>query len=435
MPFRPRLPLARVAPACAAGALAALAACDGGPTPPRDEPPNAAVARAYLDSALAWEQRYFYWAPRVNFPAQQRAVRGRAAGLGWTYSEADSAVWRVVEYSIDPWLRTAPPDGPDLHSIFFRPDVAPGRVDASPDPRNLPGGAALPGAPGEPGLAYVWLPGFTGKNLAGRADSIQAVIRALDAAAPCGWVLDLRRNLGGYTDAMVAGIHPIMGDAPASRTQPGYFGDVDRDNARALYFVTGGRAGLYDPARDEQVTYVRVTRPYALRRPGSPVALLVGPATASASEAITLGFRGGPVPNRSFGEPTYGLTTGPYGTYLKPDDGFLNITATIMFDRTGRLYGGKLQPDELVVTGPNAFKYHQLTPTPDPADPVVGAAAAWLRRQPACGGAPAAAGRSEAALSREPGAAVLPGVVRELPEAARRPRVMAVPAEYVAGRP
>jgi hypothetical protein len=387
-----------------------------------------------VDSALAWEQRYFYWAPRVNFPAQQRAVRDRAAGLGWTYSEADSAVWRVVEYSIDPWLRTAPPDGPDDHSLFFRPEVSPGKVDASPDPRNLPSGTTLPGAADQPALAYVWMPGFTGKNLVGRADSIQAVIRTLDASSPCGWLLDLRRNLGGYTDAMMAGIHPIFGDAPASRTQPGYFGDVDRDNGRALYFVVGGRTGLFDPSRNESVTYVKVTTPYTLKRPGSPVALLIGPATASASEAITLGYRGGPVPNRSFGEPTYGLTTGPYGTYLKPDDGYLNITATIMFDRTGRLYGGKLQPDELVVTGPNAFKYHQLTPEPRPDDPVIAAASAWLRRQPSCTGTPAAAVEPGARLSRAAAPSALPGIVRELPDAARRPRVMAVPESHLLKR-
>jgi hypothetical protein len=250
-------------------------------------------------------------------------------------------------------------------------------------------------------------------------------------------VLDLRRNLGGYTDAMVAGINPLLGDAPGQphaarllrRRGP-------RQRARALLRRRAAARGLYDPRATSQVTYVKVTTAlHAAGARAAPSRCSSAPPPASASEAITLGFRGGPVPNRSFGEPTYGLTTGPYGTYLPPDDGFLNVTATIMFDRTGRLYGGKLQPDEPVVTAPNAFKYHQLTPTPDPADPVVAAAAAWLRRQPACGGAPAAAGRSEAALSREPGAAALPGVVRELPAAARRPRVMAVPAEYVAGRP
>lgn len=417
-----------LAPALLAGGVVALgtAACDGGPERPRE--PSLPVGRAYADSALAWEQRYFYWASRVDFAAQQAAVRARVTGQPWTYTAADSVFWGAVEYSINPWLRQAPPDAPDRHSLFFRPDVSPGKVDASPDPRNLASGVTLPGASGQPVLAYVWLPGFTGRNREGRADSIQTVIRQLDTSAPCGWLLDLRRNLGGYTDAMVAGINPLLGDAPASATQPGYFGEVDRDNGRALFFVTGGRAGLYDPARGESFTYVATRAPYTLRRPGSPVALLVGPATASASEAITLGFRGGPVPYRSFGEPTYGLTTGPYGTYLRPDDGYLNITATIMFDRTGRLYGTKLQPDELVVTGPAAFKYDQLTPTPRADDPVIAAASAWLRQQRSCTGAPA--GLSRAPSDAAPAAVAprtLPGRVRPLPDAARQPRVMAVP--------
>ena len=420
--FRTRTPLALTA-------LAAAAACSDstGPTPgsftyTSTTPVSGTTARAfYGDTALAFEREVFYWADRVDWDAQGASVRAQVAA-----ATSHGALWNAAAASINPWLRNAPPDGRDYHSGYFPPAVSPGITDADPDPRNLASGVRLASS-GQPTLAYLWLPGFTGKSINGRVDSIQTVIRTLDQENPCGWVLDLRANLGGYTDAMIAGINPIFGNAPASfrAGEVGYGGDVDRETARVLWFVDNGAAGVYDPEANRTYRFARATTPYTLKRPGSPVAVLIGPSTASASEAITLGFRGSAaVPSRSFGEPTYGLTTGPYGIYLKPDSGFLNITATIMFDRTGRLYGGKLQPDQLVTGGPPCLPTRDgcsLTPTPSASDPVIAAASTWLRQQSACTGAPVAAAGLRA--SREPAShARLPGTVRPLTPERLKPR-------------
>jgi len=253
------------------------------------------------------------------------------------------------------------------------------------------------------------------------------VIRTLDQNDPCGWVLDLRFNPGGTWASMLAGINPIFGDAPASRTQTGFAGLVDNTDARAYFYLERGDAGIYDPDRNQRYSQVRVANSYTLRRPNAPVAVLTGPLTASAGELITLGFRGGPVPFRVFGEPTYGVTTTPVGIYLRPDSGYLNITAGIMFDRTGTLYGSKVQPDELV-TGLRCLPrseggcqvaevnfgpgFTRTTPTPSPdADAVLRAATTWLRAQPACTGAPVA--QRGPRYSRTPAdPARLPGAVK-----------------------
>jgi hypothetical protein len=119
-----------------------------------------------------------------------------------------------------------------------------------------------------------------------------------------------------------------------------------------------------------------------------------------------MAFRGGSVPHRSFGANTYGVTTGPAGIYLLPDSGFLNITASIMFDRTGRLYGSVVSPDE-PVAGPS---WRTLTPgrVLRDGDAVLAAATRWLQAQPSCTGAPVAS--RQAAPERPAAAARLPGV-------------------------
>ena len=342
-----------------------------------------ASAAAYLDTALGFENEVFYFKSKINFPAQQSAVRDSGNRTGSRGPKNDTLYYGPVEYSIDPFLRNAG----DQHSDFFPPSEAPGLVDNPPnDPRFQVSGLMLPTAAGVRSgspVAYVWFPTYDGRNDNGHADSTQTVIRTLDQNNPCGWVLDLRFNPGGQPTAMMAGLNPLIGDTPVSQTQRGFGGLVDYTNSTAYLYTIGGRAGFYDPSNGQFDEQVRASSPYTLKRPNSPVAILTGPLTASAGEWITLGFRGGPVPYRTFGEPTYGVTTVPYG-YSFADNGFLNITAGIMMDRLGNLYGGKLTPDQTVV-GPS---YTALLPSQAGTNPdvVVRAATAWLESLPACGG-------------------------------------------------
>jgi hypothetical protein len=345
----------------------------------------------------------FYWRDRVDWPRQQADVRGRV-----DRARSHGALWEAAEASIDPWLRDAPPGGRDEHSAFFPPDVAPGLVDSPADAANR---YAVVGdtlrralAPGAGRVGYLWFPNYAGKNARGRVDSAQAVIRAVDANAPCGWVLDQRFNYGGDIAAMLSGLAPLLGDAPASQTQNGLGGFLFSDGSRGLLYLQNGRLGTYDRVSNRRYPYdVAPTTPYALRRPNSPVAILTSGATASAGELIALAFRGSAVPHRTFGANTYGVTTGPVGIYLLPDSGYLNITASIMFDRLGTTYGGILPPDE-AVAGPAP---REITPAGvlRNGDPVLAAAVRWLQAQPACAGAAVASRAPSAERSAAPPAA------------------------------
>jgi hypothetical protein len=367
-----------------------------------------AVASAYVDTAVAFTRDVWYWSDTKNWAQVRTAVRGRTPN-----AQTTAQTYPAIEYMVDSIIAPQP----DLHTGFWRPDVAPGRVNApASDTRAIAQGQALalPAAPRQ--AAYLWMPSFTGTNDVGRADSIQTVIRTLDAATPCGWIIDLRRNPGGAWAAMIAGLSPILGDAPASAAAPGLGGFVERSGARVNYTLQGGGAGIYVPAqpgqsRDTTLIFTRVTAPYTLRRPNLPVALLQGGSTASAGEIIVFSFRGTGMPTRTFGDSTYGVTTQPYGIYLRPDSAFLNVTAAVMFDRTGQRWGGKIGPDERIV-GAGVIAARDLTPTPQAGDAVLDAARAWMAARPECTGAVTTEGPARARAPQGP--VTQPGEARPL---------------------
>ncbi len=421
-----RRPLAPFALSALAAAVA-IAACGRDPVGPglglgngggnggryvATTPVTGTLARSsYSDTLLAWENFVFFWNDRVDWARQSAAVRAQVAA-----ARTHGDLWNAADASIDPWLIDAPPGDEDRHSAFFRPEVAPGLVDSPADTtrRYLVVGDTLRRelAPGPGRVAYVWFPNFAGRSERGRVDSTQGVIRTLDASAPCGWVLDQRFNYGGDIAAMLSGLNPLIGDAPASNTLNGLGGFVFADSSRGILYLQGGQVGTYDPSSGRRRAYgVRPTSNYTQRRPGTPVAILLSSITASAGELITIAFRGGAVPYRTFGENTLGLTTGPLGTYLAPDSGYLNITASVMFDRLGRQYGGVLTPDQ-PVAGPS---WRTLTPggVLRNGDPVLTAAVQWLQSQPSCTGAPVASREVDA--SRAAAAARLPGEVKPNP--------------------
>ena len=84
---------------------------------------------------------------------------------------------------------------------------------------------------------------------------------------------------------------------------------------------------------------------------------------ASSGEAIAISFRARPN-TRSFGTATCGLSTG-IDSFLLANGARLNVAMSVMADRTLTIYGGVVEPDELVA---------------DPAQ-VVPRAVAWLRHR------------------------------------------------------
>jgi C-terminal processing protease CtpA/Prc len=131
---------------------------------------------------------------------------------------------------------------------------------------------------------------------------------------------------------------------------------------------------LWDGAvRDEgQVT----GQVYTLKRPLPPVALLIDRTTLAASELVAVAFAGR-ADTRTFGEPTFG--TPVFQTTLAlSDGGVLVASGAYSYDRTGRTYRGPIVPDVRVATDWSRLGTN--------AEPVIRAAATWLRSQSSCVG-------------------------------------------------
>jgi carboxyl-terminal processing protease len=98
-----------------------------------------------------------------------------------------------------------------------------------------------------------------------------------------------------------------------------------------------------------------------------PVAVLIGPGTASSGEAVALSFRGR-ARTRFFGEPSAGLSTGNQ-VYPLPDGAQIVLTGVIMLDRNGRGDGERLMPDEILPAKADGA---------DAVDPAIDAVIRWL---------------------------------------------------------
>lgn len=173
-------------------------------------------------------------------------------------------------------------------------------------------------------VGYVLLPGFRGTGATAATAFARGVRERLGALAPqarCGWIVDLRRNGGGNVFPMFAALKPLLGN--------GGFGAYEgRTSARQPWLAAG-------PALDADEDQ----SPRA-------VAVLLGPRTASAGEAVAVAFRGRPA-TRSFGLPTAGLSTGN-GIVELPDGSRIMLAESVAVDRRGQRYGGVLSPDTVV---------------------------------------------------------------------------------------
>lgn len=254
-----------------------------------------------------------------------------------------------------PAVRAALASLGDNHSALLTPDQGPHPASLEaiaypPGARTLPSGALI-----EDALAYLWIPGHAGGDHeadAAFADALQTLIFKLASEAPCGWIVDLRENPGGNMWPMLAGLEPLIGDGRVGAFKP-------PTGAPTHWWVDDGAAGSGDAAQAASRYAVTIEGPRPV------VAVLTGPTTASSGEAVAVAFRGRP-DARSFGEPTFGVSTGNRGFRL--DDGALMfVTASRFADRDGQVYGGKVVPDEAVV-----------------AERALPAAATWLQAHARC---------------------------------------------------
>jgi C-terminal processing protease CtpA/Prc len=333
-------------------ALLLLAGCGGSePTRSVPEAEMSAAARAYLDAALDIMQANSLHRARIEWPG----LRARA------YDTAGTAQTPAETY---PAIRAALRDLGDRHSSFATPPASTGGGGTPPPAPPPPAGRSLEG-----GIAYVYMPAFVSPASTEHVDAYHAVLRDLDAASPCGWVVDVRLNPGGNMWPMLAGIGPVLGEGEVGRF-------VAPDGAVSRWWHRDGQAGFVPPGGTASVLARVSAAPYRLKRPMPPVAVLTGPVTASSGEAVVTAFRGRP-DTRSFGRSTAGLSTANLA-YRLSDGAVINLTVSTFADRTGRVYGESIAPDEVIPVS---------STTRDPAtDLTLRTAVQWLREQPPCRG-------------------------------------------------
>jgi carboxyl-terminal processing protease len=114
----------------------------------------------------------------------------------------------------------------------------------------------------------------------------------------------------------------------------------------------------------ENKAKISVTDPVKLSS-GLPVAVLHSSQTGSSGEIVLISFIGN-AKTRSFGQPTWGLTTGN-GAFDLPDGARMMLASTVMADRNGKKYSGCINPDVMVDPG-----------KPGEEDPVMKAAVEWI---------------------------------------------------------
>ncbi|WP_460913557.1 S41 family peptidase [Spirosoma areae] len=186
-------------------------------------------------------------------------------------------------------------------------------------------------------VGYIAVAGFTGTDLEGVqfAQAIQNDIARQDDKRLKGWIVDLRRNTGGNMYPMIAGLGLLIGEGVC-----GYFYDIDNRPVTSFAYkngsaLLGGRS------------ITQVTRPYLLINESPKVAVLIGGATASSGEAATLAFVGRPN-TRLFGTASCGVSTSNTA-YDLPFYGYkLNLFTHNMADRTGKVYGSEIMPDQVI---------------------------------------------------------------------------------------
>lgn len=325
----------------------------------RDLPEPTAVARRYVERALAIIDEHAVTRSTLDWAAYRNAVLEQARG-SVTIADAHLAVQFALA-SLD-----------DGHSYFMTPQQM---VTLDDRPVGNARTARAPTAPYAELLdgtfGYLRLPGIAGGDHVDRvefAEAVQALIAMHDAAAACGWILDLRDNEGGNLWPMLAGVGPLLGDGEVGAS-------IRPDGERRSLWYVDGKAGLGD------FVQLRVRgAPYVLARDDTPVAVLLNDETASAAEIVALALAGRPAA-RSFGTATAGAGTGTR-TFPLSDGAALMLAVTMLADRQGRVLHGRIVPDEPVL---EAARDEPLS-----EQAVVAAAGRWLRVQSGCA-APASA--------------------------------------------
>jgi C-terminal processing protease CtpA/Prc len=268
------------------------------------------VARKYLDDALAIIEQNAYFSARVDWVRLRGEVDTIAAG-----ATTPEDTYEAIAYAL-----AALGDG---HSHF----VTPRRSEQLASSRGDEPAAGIR-AKQLGRVGYLRVPGFASTHAESGIAFARALRGHLDeqaAAGACGWIIDLRGNTGGNMYPMIHGLSGLLGGDTL-----GYF--VGLHGREAWNAKRAGSANGELHALPLGAT--------------APVAVLQGHRTSSSGEAVLLSFIGR-ANTRRFGEPSEGLSTANR-VFVLDDGAGIALTTALMADRSGKAYGGKISPDEVL---------------------------------------------------------------------------------------
>lgn len=281
--------------------------------------PSSPEASNYLEAALDIIETRSIHSKGANWPALRDEARAAAAG-----SQSTADTHAAIRYVL---LKLG-----DTHSSLLSKRRYERLINEGADSKQLSKWQSPTGSIVAERIAYISVPRYQGNNaerMTAYADELQALIRDLDSPEICGWVVDLRQNLGGNVFAMLAGIGPVLGEGDAG-------GGIAADGTVVKRSYADGQSGRATVSGNA----------YSLINAKPSVAVLIGPNTASSGEAVALAFIGRP-DARTFGQQTAGYTTGNVQIPLS-DGAALNLSVSQMIDRNGNAYSGTITPDEVV---------------------------------------------------------------------------------------
>jgi len=284
-------------------------------------------ATLQLDEALSLMQKYYYKKDSVNWQALITIAKLRLTAAG-TCEEANETVnWCFNQIS-------------EKHSFIMPAEQAATYNNTNRSTYKASVAQSVGEIKGElladKGIAYLSVPWVSTSDaeLCTRiADSIQHVIAGLDKTGISKWIIDLRNNKGGNCWPMLAGIGPLLGNGVC-----GYF--ISPTEKIPIIYNNGA-------AMQGKYTHCRVSSAgYQTKIEKKTIVVLTGPNTSSSGEIVAIAFKGMDQVFH-YGEPTAGFTTGN-ATYALPGNSMLVLTVCTEADRTGKVYDGKIIPDELI---------------------------------------------------------------------------------------
>lgn len=273
--------------------------------------PTSAEADAYLTRAIDLIRANHINSARMDWPSL----------IAWAHKDIAGAKTSADTYDT---ITTVLARLGERHSFMLTPE----QVAADSAPRFGAGGAVLePPMPRfelvDGRFGVVRLPGLTTFGPDGEvrgtryATTLRDALGTLDQAPLCGWVVDLTEDTGGNMWPMLGGLDPLLGKAPFGST------------------VSSSTGTSFWQRKDGVTT--------SLAHADAPLAILIGPHTASSGEITAVALIGR-ANVRTFGQASAGYSTSN-ATYILSDGAHLMVTSGYIRDRTGRQYAGPLTPD------------------------------------------------------------------------------------------